>query len=193
MGKSVEGLEVVDSVGEFDEDNTDIFGDGDEHFTQVLDVALHAAIFEFTELGDAFDHAGDVVAEVETDVIEGDFGVFGDVVEEAGDDDGDGEFEIGESLGGGEGVDDVGFAGVAKLASVGVGGEVEGKAKEVEVGAGGVGLDFGEQMLGGWIACRFVGGIHSEIITVASLANDVNMWLDKKKSPQQGRGAGAGD
>ena len=84
-----------------------------------------------------FDAGGYLIAELLADIGDGDEGVFDDVVEDAGLDGGGIHAHFGEDGGDGEGVGEVGLAGLADLALVVGVGEGEGfvEGREVVIGA----------------------------------------------------------
>ena len=141
VGESVEGTHVMEAVSEFDEDDADVLRHGDEHLAKALGLAaalgdegLRAA-GERVELGEfrnAVDEFGYVVAEERTELVGGDATVLDDIVEERSGDGGAVEVELREVLRGGERVLDVGFAGVASLPVVGVGGKLEGAFNQID-------------------------------------------------------------
>ncbi len=163
-GDVPKGLEVVQPVGELDEHHAHVRGHREEHLAQVLDVAVHPAVLDLAELGDATDHRGDICPERRLNVLEGPLGVFGDVVQQGGRDDRLFQAHFGERIGRGERVDDVRLATGAFLAAVGFLGEDVGTAHEVHVRLRVQGLQQvaqavdalfgrGDHRGGGWIRC----------------------------------------
>ena len=121
-----ESAHVVEAVAEFEEDDVDVATHGEKNLAVVFSL-FGFALLEFDDVfdfGDAVDDGGDSVAEEHADVVESDFGVFDDVVEECADNGERAEayFFDGDE-GDGEWVEDVGFAGFASGAVVGLFGD----------------------------------------------------------------------
>ena len=126
-GEGSDGAEVVEAVGEFDDEDADVVAGGDEEFEEIIASGgevggkVAHALVGFFELGGAVNHESDVFAEGGFDLGEGERGIFDGVVKDAGD---DGVFvhaPTAKDFLDGDGVDDEGFAGKAGLASVGFG------------------------------------------------------------------------
>ena len=76
-------MEVVEAVGELDEDDPEVLGHRHDHLPVVLRLGLLAALeADARQLRDAVDELPDLVAELGLDVLEGDVGVLDDVVEQ---------------------------------------------------------------------------------------------------------------
>ena len=88
---------------------------------------------DLVELGDAVDDLGDVVAEARRDLVLGDRRVFDDIVQDRADDRVGVEVQVGEDLGRGHRVRDVGFAAEALLALVRAGAELGGLADALDL------------------------------------------------------------
>ncbi len=130
----LEGPHVVQPVGELDEDDAHIADHGEEHFANVLGLAVFAiGELDFLDLSDALDDVGDLLAEALGDVLGGDRGVFDGVVEEAGGDGGGVELHLRKDEGDLKRVKDVGLAGGAELAFVMFEAELPGLANDVDV------------------------------------------------------------
>ncbi len=77
--------EVVQPVGELDDDDPVVLGHREHHLPVVLGLRLLAALeVDAGQLRDAVDEPGDLVAELGADVVERDVGVLDDVVEQGG-------------------------------------------------------------------------------------------------------------
>ena len=94
-----------------------------------------------------FDDVGDLGAEELLDALDGRQGVLDDVVQQAGGDGHDVELHVGQEVGDGQGVDEVGLAGVADLSPVLEGREDVGPPEQLDVGVRAVGPDFFEEIL----------------------------------------------
>ena len=127
-----EGADVVEAVGEFDDEDADVVGEGDHEAEEVVagfgevGVDVVHAFAGLVEFRDAVHEVGDVVAEFALDVFDGQGSVFNGVVEDAGDDGFFVHVPFFEDFFHGQGVDDVGFASFAELAFVGLGGDGDG-------------------------------------------------------------------
>ena len=148
LGQVVERPHVVQPVGELDEDDADVVDHRQQHLAEVLGLPLLARReADGADLGDPFDDVGDLGAEQLLDPLDGGQRVLDDVVEEAGGD-GDGvELHVGQEVGDGEGVDQVGLAGMADLSPVLEGREDVGPPEQLDVGVRAVGPDFFEEIL----------------------------------------------
>jgi len=109
---------------------------GEQHFADVLRLArLRRAQIEAADLGDSGDEAGDFFAEAFADLLDGNARVFDDVVQQGGAQRGDVEAHVREQVRDLERVRHVGLAGLARLAAVLLGGEVEGAAQQIDIAA----------------------------------------------------------
>ena len=107
----VHGAHVVQAVGYLDEDDADVLRHGDEHLAQVLGLLLLVArVLHARQLGDALDDVGHGGAELALDVVVRGGRVLYDVVQEGGDDGVLVQALLGDYLGGGDAVGDVGRA-----------------------------------------------------------------------------------
>ncbi len=132
--EGAQGAHVVQAVGELDEDDADVVGHRQEHLPDVLGLLLLVAVgAELGQLGDAVHEVGDLGPEAVLDVGEAVLGVLGDVVEEGGRDGHWVDAELGEDLGGRDGVRHVRVARCAHLAAVRLHGQVEGAVDHREV------------------------------------------------------------
>ena len=148
LGQVAERPHVVQAVGELDEDDADVVDHRQQHLAEVLGLPLLARRErDGADLGHALDDVGDFGAEQLLDALDGRQRVFDDVVEEAGGD-GDGvELHVGEEVGDGEGMDQVGLARMADLSPVLEGREDVGPPEQLDVGVRAVGPDFFEEIL----------------------------------------------
>ena len=81
-----EGTHIVQTVGEFDNDDSQIFGDRHKELAEVLRLRLFAVgKLQFVEFCDALDQFEDFVAELRGELLGGNLGVLQNVVQESGD------------------------------------------------------------------------------------------------------------
>ena len=142
-----ERAHVVQPVGQLNQHDADILAHGEKGLAQgllgeqfsarVIDdfeglvgvqpvfgdlrIMLVAAGYarQMGQLGDAIDQAGNFLAKLTPDILQGDLGVFDRIVEQAGGDDGWGNFQLGQNGGHGDAVGDVWFAAGPLLPGVG--------------------------------------------------------------------------
>ena len=87
LAEVLDRAEVVEAVGELDEDDAHVLGHRDDHLPVVLGLRLLAGLeLDARQLRDAVDERGDLVAELLAQRVELDAGVLDDVVEERGGD-----------------------------------------------------------------------------------------------------------
>ena len=115
---------IVETVGEFDQDDTDILGHGKEHLSEIaglhflLDMGLIAVVagkFEFFQLGDAVDQQRDIRSELFCDLFPGHDRIFNYVVQKACGDRLLVELEVRQDQRDIKGMDDVGLSGLSLL------------------------------------------------------------------------------
>ena len=83
LAEVLDRAEVVQPVGELDEDDPEVLGHRQDHLPVVLRLGLLAALeADARQLRDAVDELRDLVAELGLDVVERDVGVLDDVVEQ---------------------------------------------------------------------------------------------------------------
>ena len=132
-----QGADVVQAVGQLDQDDAHVGGHGDDHFFQrfglgVLDVDLG----DLGDLGHPPDDVADLLAEQPGQVLARVLRILDHVVQQAG---GDGylvELHLGQDAGHGQRVGDVGLVGGALLVQVGVGGNGVGFFEQLDIGFG---------------------------------------------------------
>jgi hypothetical protein len=131
---------VVQSVGELDEHDAYVADHRQHHFLHIGRLLLGPRVErEVGQLGQAVDELGHGRAELRLQGSARDTGVFEDVVEESGDDAVGVERELGDGARDGQWMGDVGVAGQALLAFVGLGTECIGapdRRERVRVHAG---------------------------------------------------------
>ena len=110
---------VVQPIGELDEDDADVVHHREQHLAEVLGLPLLARREgDRADLGDPLDDVGDLGAEELLDALDGRQGVLDDVVEQAGGDGDDVQLHVGQEVGDGERVDEVGLPRMADLSPV---------------------------------------------------------------------------
>jgi hypothetical protein len=140
--------QVVQTVGELDQDHAYVLGHRDDQLPIVLRLRLLTALeLNAGQLRHALDELRDVVAERGADVLELDVGVLDDVVEQCGGDRLVVELELRADLRRPPGVKHELLARAALLALVGLGGELEGPRDQVAVDVRVVGGDVGDQLV----------------------------------------------
>ncbi len=143
LGRQVlEGLHVVQPVGELDQDHPDVLGRGEDHLAEGLGLdVVPAHVLVAGQLGDPVDQLGDLGAEALLESVAGGEGVLEDVVEQP---DGDAdlvELEVGQQVGDRQGVGQVRLARASRLVLVHLGGEDVDLAQEVFVVAPPAGVE----------------------------------------------------
>jgi hypothetical protein len=119
-----ERAHVVKAIGQLDEHDADVVDHRQHHLLQVGRLLLGARIeVQMGELAQAVDEARDRLAEFLLDVHPRDVGVFQHIVQQRGHDAVAVEREFGHRAGDRQGMGDVGLAGEALLALVGLGAE----------------------------------------------------------------------
>ena len=139
---------VVEPIGQLDEDDPDVLGHREQHLADVLGLLLLVRVGgELGQLRDAVHEVGDFRAEVLLDVGQGLVGVLRHVVEQRRLDRGEVQGHLGERLGRGDRVSDVGLAGGPALVAVGHDREVERALHRPEVGLGVMAGDLRQERL----------------------------------------------
>ena len=140
--------QVVQPVGELDQDDADVLRHRDDHLAVVLGLGVLAALeVDAGQLRDAVDELRDLVAELGAQLLELDVGVLDDVVQQRGRDRLLVEAELGADLRDPERVVDEVLARAPLLALVRALGERGTRARSVPVDVGQVALDLGDQLL----------------------------------------------
>ena len=133
----LERAHVVEAVRELDQDHADVLGHRDDHFAEVFRLLLFGSLeSDLGKFRDAVDEFGDVGSEFLFDLRERRVRVFDGVVEEAGDDAGNIEPELSETLGDGRRMNHVRLAAGALLTLVRFFGELPALFHEIEFGLG---------------------------------------------------------
>jgi len=145
--EELQGAHVVEAVGKLDDDDADVAGHGQKHLADVFGLAgLGGEEVEAADLGDAFDEACRIRAELLLDLRDGDARVFDDVVEKGGAEGGDVEAHVGEDVGDLKRVGQERGAGLAELGAVLLSGKFVGAAEELGVVGGAILADLADQL-----------------------------------------------
>ena len=133
-GHGVQRLHVVQAVGELEQDHADVLHHRQHHLAEALHLQLGAAAeVQLLELADAVHEGRDLGAEARGDFVLGGRGVLDDVVHQRRGDALVVEVQVRQDSGDGHRVGDVGVAGAALLAFVGVGAEGVGIGDDAEL------------------------------------------------------------
>ena len=148
LGEVIERPHVVEAIGQLHQDDADVVDHRQQHLAEVLRLPLLVRRErDGADLGHALDDVGDLGPEQLLDALDGGEGVLDDVVEQAGGD-GDGvQPHVGEDVGDLERMDEVGLARVADLSLVLERREDVGAPQQLDVGVGGIGPNFLDQVL----------------------------------------------
>ncbi len=134
LGHGADGAHVVEAIGEFNDDDANIAGHGEEHFAEALGLAVFAVgETDFAEFGDAVNATCDVFAEFFANFFEFDRRVFDDVVQQAGFNADEIHLHVGQDVGDSERMGDVGFARFAFLGAVLLGGKPIGEVERRQI------------------------------------------------------------
>ena len=146
----LQGAQVVQAVGELDEDDPDVLGHGDQHLAEALRLALFLAEeLQLAELRYAGNQRRDFRAEQRRDLVLAGVGVFNGVVQQGA---GHGHGVHLQFRQNGRHLQGVGYvrdARFPRLVPVRLGGEVVGATDHVRVGLGMIVLDCGDNRING--------------------------------------------
>jgi hypothetical protein len=141
-GQHFQGAHVVQAVGQLDQDHADVTRHGHGHLLEVLGLGLGLGLeVHLGQLADPVDQFRDGFAELRGERFLGDAGVLDHVVQHRGHQALMVHVHVGEDVGDGERVGDVGFAAAAALAVVGLLGVEVGAADQVDLIRGQVGRE----------------------------------------------------
>ena len=135
LGDVAPGAGVVEPVGQLDDEDPDVAGHRDDHLADRLGLR-GLAVGQPVQLGHAVDEARDLLTEVAAQLGHRVGGVLDRVVQQRGGQRGRRHAELGEDRRHGERVRDVGVAGLAQLAPVGLLGDDVGLLDDRDVGLG---------------------------------------------------------
>ncbi len=142
-----QGAHVVQAVGQLDQDHPDIAGDRQHHLAEVLRLRLGLGLeLQVGELGDAVHQLRDLLAELGVDAVLAGGGVLHHVMQDGGADRLVVHPHLGHGAGHGQGVIDVGFAGLAGLAFVGFRAQEVGAINLLDLFRLEIGLELGTQI-----------------------------------------------
>ena len=137
LGQGGDGAQVVEPIGQLDDQHPDVLGDGDDHLAHRRGLLLLLGVVRHPlELGDAVDDPGQARAELALELGEADVGVLDRVVQQRARDGDVVEPLPGHDRGHRHGMADVGLARLAGLTGVGGVGEREGPLDQVGGGLG---------------------------------------------------------
>ncbi len=77
----VKRFHIMHAVGKLNKNHAHIACHCQKHFAQIFYVAVDSTVFYMSKFGNGFHHAGNIGAEIGFDLFNGDFGVFGNVVQ----------------------------------------------------------------------------------------------------------------
>jgi hypothetical protein len=138
----VEGLHVVQAVGQLHQQDPNVLGHGEDELAEVLGVLGVVGLqLDARQLGDAVDQPRDLLAEEMLDLLEGCLGILDRIVEQRRDDGGAVQLHLGQDAGDLEGMAEIGVAGGPLLGAVGLHRKNIGAVEGVLIRAGVVGLD----------------------------------------------------
>ncbi len=124
-----DGAHVVQTVGEFYDDDAHVMHHGQEHFANVFRLPrFRREHIEAANLGDAFDKLGGLLAKSFLNSCDRKFGVFDDVVENGGGEGGGIHLHVGENVRNFKQMRHVRIAGAAELIAVALCGDFVGAA-----------------------------------------------------------------
>ena len=133
-GHRGEGPHVVETVGEFYENTPYVVAHGVEHLFEIVHLLRHYILL-LLPLGDGSDDKGDIVAKEALDLGEGMWRVLDHIVEECGDYGVNVELQLhGGNPRHGDGVEDIGLAGLAALRGMCLAGQLVSLAEALHVG-----------------------------------------------------------
>ena len=120
---------VVQPVGQFDQDDADVLGHGQDHFADILRLGLFLGFKRNkADLGHAVHNVGHFLAEKAFKLIHRGLGVLHGIVQEPGGDAGGVKTHVGQDVGGFQRMGQIGFAGKPHLPGMG------GSGKHVRLG-----------------------------------------------------------
>ena len=148
LAEVLDRAQVVQTVGELDQDHADVLGHRHDQLAVVLRLRVLAALeLDAGQLRDALDELRDLVAELRPDLLDLGAGVLDDVVQQGGRQRRLVELQAGEDLRDAPRVEDELLPRLAYLPGVGARGEVEGVREQRPVDVDLVRLDLGDQLL----------------------------------------------
>jgi len=143
----LDGAHVVQPVGQLDQDHPQILGHRHEQLAEILGLlGLGRGELQVGQLGDAIDQVGHVIAELRRDVLPGRASILDRVVQKRGDDGRIVQPHFREDRGDGDGMGEIGLAGMAVLPFVHPAAIVIGRADQLCIGAGVIVADQRDQV-----------------------------------------------
>ena len=130
----LQGAQIVQPVGELDQNHPDILGHGDQHLAETLGLPLFLTEeLELAQLGDTGDERRNLGAEGRGDLFLASVRIFDGVVQQRAGDGHGVHLQLGQNGRDRQGMGDIGDAGFAFLMLVGFGGKIIGAADQVGI------------------------------------------------------------
>jgi hypothetical protein len=115
----LQGPDIVDAIGQFDQNDSDVVGHGQQHFTDILRLpGLGAGKLKGAQLGDAGNNMQHLGPEHLENLFFGGMGVFDHIMEQSGRNADGIQFHVRQNAGHFEGMGEIGFARKTHLAVV---------------------------------------------------------------------------
>jgi len=134
LSQRIDGAHVVKPVEELDQQHPDILSHRHDHLADRCCLCLFAIrVSNPVQLGHAVDQLRDILSELPRQLGKGHMSVFDRVMEKGGNDGVLVEPILGEHQGYGEGMSDVGVAGLPLLADMGLSGHLVGTAQPIDI------------------------------------------------------------
>ncbi len=130
----LQGAHIVQAVGQLDEEHAHVLVHGQDHLADVLGLLLFLAVKgEHADLGHAVHNVGHVFAKGLVQVFDSGLGVLHRVMQEPCGHGSAVQAHVGQRIGCGQGVGEVGLSGLTGLARVGGGGKDVGLAHQFHI------------------------------------------------------------
>ena len=144
----IKGAHVVQAVGQFDHQHAHVVAHGQDHLADVLGLRLFLVLEDdHADLGDTVHDVGHVFAELVVDLFDGGAGVFHRIVQQARRHRGLVKAHVGQGIGHGQRMGQIGLARKARLPRVSCGGEHIGLLDQLQIGIMVVGRHLVENFL----------------------------------------------
>ena len=144
----IKGAHVVQAVGQFDHQHAHVVAHGQDHLADVLGLRLFLVLEDdHADLGDTVHDVGHVFTELVVDLFDGGAGVFHRIVQQARRHRGLVKAHVGQGIGHGQRMGQIGLARKARLPRVSCGGEHIGLLDQLQIGIMVVGRHLVENFL----------------------------------------------
>ncbi len=144
----IKGAHVVQAVGQLDHQHAHVMAHGQDHLADVLGLRLFLVLEDdHADLGDTVHDVGHIFAELVVDLFDGGAGVLHRIVQQARRHRGLVETHVGQGIGHGQRMGQIGLARKARLPRVGCGGEHIGLLDQLQIGVMVVGRHLVENFL----------------------------------------------